>query len=130
MAEVEKEDLPIAVLLVHPQDAEIITEAEKYQACKPQPRPEWDGELIGEVWNVKVIRTSKVDSGFPDALPIPNGVRGIMHSLSEARATVFKYEPSPPRDPNQLQKIILQVRNKLIKTLGGHLPGEYNCPRG
>jgi len=130
MSEVEKEDLPIAVLLVHPQDAEIIAEAETYQACKPRPRPEWDGELIGEVWNAKVIRTPRVDPGFPDALPKPNGVRGIMYSLREARANTFKYEPPPRRDPNLLQKIILQARNKLIKMLGGHLPGEYNIPRG
>jgi len=125
MADVEKEDLPIAVLLVHPEDAKFLTSNQSYQACtEPQPRPEWEGNLIGRIWNAQVITTSKVDPGCPEALPVPGGLRGIMHSLNEARATVFKYEPPPPPDPMRLklQKITFQTRCRLIKLLGGKPP--------
>lgn len=145
MADVEKEDLLIAALLVHPEDAKVLASNQDYRACsEPQPRPEWGGELIGQIWNIQVIVTPKVEPGLPDALPIPGGLRGIMLSLSEARATVFKYEPPPPPDPMllQLQKLTFKTRSRLIKLLGGKPPfdpftrvkrkpgEEVNVPRG
>lgn len=121
MADVEKEDLTIAVFLVHPEDAHALTSNQAYQACsKPQPRPEWGGNLIGQIWNAQVITTSEVDPGCPEALPRPGGLRGIMHALEYARAIASKYRSPPP--PTRLQKMVFDARSCLITWFGGKLP--------
>ena len=85
------------------------------------------GAYVIEVTNLK---NSVLEDGAPDALPSAGGVRSIIQTLNETIKRLHKYEPPPPPDPNRLQRVAFKVRDKLIKTLGGTPPGEYNGPRG
>lgn len=121
ISEVEKEDLAIAVLLVHPKDLGILTQHSGYQTLEtPLDRPEWEGRQVGTIWNMALIETNSVDPGCPDAIPKAGGVRGLVESLRMTREEVhLRVLPPKKREPNQLQRVITKTRHSLIKLLGG-----------
>ena len=120
LSRIECEDLRVAVLLVHPEDVPVLSAHSDYELLgKSESRPEWGGDLVGHLWGTSVISTTKVEAGYPDAIPYPGGVQCLIASLSSARTHWHKYEPPPPRDPNRLQKAIFKTRCRLIKLLGG-----------
>jgi len=120
LSRVECEDLRVAVLLVHPEDVPVLSAHVDYELLgKSEPRPEWGGSLVGHLWGTSVISTTKVEVGYPDAIPDPGGVQCLVASLKDARTHWHKYEPPPPPDPNRLQKMISNTRCRLIKLLGG-----------
>lgn len=88
MDSVQKEDLVVSILLVHPDDSNEIKNHKwfikpYYQAnCQ---RPEWNGIVIGYLFGMTIIETNNITSGLPEAIPTPGGVGVILESLAKIR---------------------------------------------
>jgi hypothetical protein len=95
MSAVEKEDLRVSALLIHPEDVKSLESCKDFQKYTTSyPRPEWEGKLIGEIWNTKVISTNRIERGAPDAIPYPGGVRNIVFNLDLERSRPVTQAPT------------------------------------
>jgi hypothetical protein len=122
LADVEKEDLEIAVLLVHPSDLATLTEQLAYRELPtPVQRPEWGGWYLGDIWGMAVVRTDSVNQGEPDVIPKAGGVRRLVLALEMARNEARQGRIPKELEPNRLQKLIIKARHNLIKLLGGNV---------
>lgn len=135
LAEVEREDLLVGVLLINPKDFEQLMEELKgrartqanYDPLTPvQQRPEWQGELVGNLWGVWVVTSTLAPVGKPVPIPAADGTNGILWALSEARERLHEIKPPPPKDPMTLSKTKARVKKTIAKWLGI----SYTGPRG
>jgi hypothetical protein len=133
LVEVEKEDLLVGVLLINPKDFEQLMGDLKVRfltgytpLTSVQQRPEWKGELVGNLWGVWLVTSTQAPVGEPVPIPAADGTNRILWSLSDARERLHAIKPPPPKDPMTLSKTKAVVKKTIAKWLGIG----YTGPRG